>query len=134
MANSREPGISIIGAKELRRALKAAGKDLTQMNEAHRRVNAIVLPAAMAAAPRQSGALRKSIKASAARTRSTLKAGNRRKGGPTAVPYAAPIHWGWPARGIRQNAFLTDAAEKTRPRWVDEYQKAIDEIIEKEFK
>ena len=45
--------------------------------------------------------------------------------------YAGPIHWGWPRRGIKAQPFLVTAAEETRPEWLDEYEKALQAIVNK---
>lgn len=59
-------------------------------------------------APFRTGRLRDSIKASASKTgaSATVRAGTKVR-----VPYAGVIHWGWPARGIEPNEFITRALD-----------------------
>lgn len=51
------------------------------------------------------------------------------RAGRASVPYAGPIHWGWPARNIKANPFLLTAAEKRTPQIVDIYEKGISALI-----
>ena len=46
---------------------------------------------------------------------SRLAKGVRVSVGRATVPYAGAIHWGWPARNISAQPFLTDAAKQTEP-------------------
>ena len=117
------------GGRELRRTLRQAGSDLSELKAAHQKVVDAVLTEARTRAPRRTGNLAASRKATAAKTAGTVKGGNRRKG-PTGVPYAGPIHWGWPGHNIEPNTFLVDAAETTRPTWVGIYEQEIDRILD----
>ena len=47
------------------------------------------------------------------------------------MPYAGAIHWGWPARNIVGQPFLTDAAKATEPIWVAQYLADIQKIVDK---
>ena len=38
------------------------------------------------------------------------------RGGKASVPYAGPIHWGWPAKRIEPQPFLYDAVSDLRTR------------------
>ena len=50
--------------------------------------------------------------------------------GRASVPYAGAIHWGWPARNIRAQPFLTNAAASTEPTWVAQYLADIQKIVD----
>lgn len=90
------------------RAMKAAEADLTDLKAAHSTIADLVLAEAERRAPRRTGRLAASVRASATPSYSVVRAGR------ASVPYAAPIHWGWRARGIQQNPFLQDAIEDNR--------------------
>jgi hypothetical protein len=47
------------------------------------------------------------------------------------VPYAGPIHFGWPARNIRPNPFIYQVLDSRRDEVLKLYERRIDEIITK---
>lgn len=122
MANT--PAVEVIGGARLRRTMRKAGADLKQLTELNRRAAATVLPVATSAAPRRSGRL-----ASTGRVGATTRAGVVRFGRQS-VPYAGPIHYGWPARNIKAQPWAVDAAHNTESRWVEIYLAGIKEIID----
>lgn len=113
------------GAKELRASLKRAGADMKDFTAAHRAVSTLVAGRAGPATPRVSGRLAGSIRPGGTQTQAIARAGG------VAVPYANPIHWGWPARNIRASLFLTTTAADTEPEWTDIYMARLEEIIGK---
>lgn len=126
-------GVKVEGARELRAALKKAGLDLNDdIKDAHKTVAEIVTarartivpvaPASMTTAT--PGLLRDSIRPGATKTAAIARAGKK------AVPYAGPIHWGWFKRNIKPSLFLTRAASETEPKWVEEYEKKFDRILD----
>lgn len=117
--------VKVDGARELRRALGRAGTDLRQLNDAHRAASTIVAQAAGAYVPRRSGVLAASIRPQGTRARARVAAGG------AAVPYAGPIHWGWPARHIAPTLFITEAASNTEPIWTGRYEDEIAKIVGK---
>lgn len=117
--------LKIEGLAELVRTLKRAGVDVSELKDAHRRAGEIVAHEAAIRAPRRTGALAGSIKAAKQVRRARVQVGGAR------VPYAAPIHWGWPARGIGAQPFLTDAAQATEAQWTAQYVKDIETALAK---
>lgn len=126
-------GVRVDGARELRAALKKAGLDLTDdIKDAHKTVADIVTararvlvpvaPATMTTA--RPGLLRDSLRPGATKTAAIARAGKK------AVPYAGPIHWGWFKRNIQPALFLTRAASETEPKWVAEYEKKFDKVLD----
>jgi hypothetical protein len=47
------------------------------------------------------------------------------------VPYAAPIHWGWRARGISPQPFLTQGIEASQPQWTAAYEKGLQSDLDR---
>lgn len=113
------------GMRELRRELRRAGGDLGQLKEANRAAAQIVVPVAVAMAPKRTGALSESIRVGATQRAGIVRAGKK------LVPYAAPIHWGWPARGIEPHPWVSAAAQKTEEAWQAAYQAHIERILRK---
>jgi len=120
---ARGPQVRVEGAAKLRRALRAAGRDLTELKEANRRAAELVARKASARAPRRSGRLAGSLRPSKAARAARILAGS------AGVPYAGPIHWGWEARHIEPQPFISDTAEDTRPEWLRAYEADVDRII-----
>lgn len=113
-------GVHLEGAARLRRTLKAAGGDLSDLKEAHRHAAQYIMPAAVAGAPKLYGALAATLRVTANATGSRIRAGNRNK--KEGVPYAGVIHWGWPERKIRAQPWITQAAQETEPLWIKAYE------------
>jgi hypothetical protein len=116
-------GVRVEGARDLRRQLRAAGHDLGDLKAAHRAAADIVAADAARRAPKRTGRLAGNIRGSGTQTAAIVRVGGAR------VPYANPIHWGWPRRGIAANRFVTDAMAATEGRWTAAYQNAVDDIV-----
>lgn len=113
----------IQGLPRLRRALRQLDADVTDLKNANAAAAATVAAAAAARAPRRSGALAASVRGNRAASRATVRAGTAR------VPYAGPIHWGWPARGITAQPFVIDAARATEPVWLAAYARDLERAV-----
>jgi hypothetical protein len=119
------PVLQVDGARQLRATLKAAGDDLEDLKAVHATVARYVALRAAAMAPRRSGRLAASVRGNQAKTAATVRAGGAR------VPYANPIHWGWPRRHIASNPFLVNAAHTTEPTWTKYYLREVERIVGK---
>ena len=115
--------VRVEGLSELVRALRAAENSLDDLKTANQTASRIVLDAARVAAPRRTGRLAASGRVNRAAKKANVMFGNAR------VPYAQPIHWGWAARDIEAQPFVTTAAERTRPAWVAAYEHELQQII-----
>lgn len=97
--------IKVSGAKELRRAARNAGDDAKgELKDAHKQVADRVARRAERLAPRRSGALAGSVRGLGSQSKAQVAAGRGRT-----RDYAGVIHYGWPARNIEPNPYLTDA-------------------------
>jgi hypothetical protein len=119
--------VKVEGLARLTRTLKKAGADLKDLKDAHQRAGRTVAAAAQPRAPRgPTGKLAGSVRATKQAKRARVVAGS------SAVPYAAPIHWGWPARHIAARPFISEAATDTEPIWTaayrDDVEKALAEV------
>lgn len=125
------------GARELRRTLRQLGgpEIIALVKEEHKAIGRTVEEAAEAIAPRRTGRLATSMRSSGTNTMAVVRAGGAR------VPWAGPVHWGWPsrpnpARGwrggpIEENPFIAIAAGRTEPQWLDHYNQAMGRLIER---
>lgn len=125
---SQKHGVTVSGARELRRTLRKAGADMKELRTAHLEVAGIIIKSTRA--PYRKGLLEASLRAGATQTTAIARAGNNRKG-KTAVRYANPIHWGWRRRHIKPNPFLSLAAQRSEPRWFAAYARHIEQILSK---
>lgn len=141
MARPLQVEFQIEGLTKLRSEMRQLGIDSEDLKEAGKKAGKIVLREARRRAPVRTGALKNSLRVSATKRAVGML------GGKATVPYAAPIHWGWPAgsftyahrwtfrgnpsKGIAGNDFLSRAAWSTEMEWLPMYLKAVDEAIEK---
>lgn len=105
------------------RALTKAGADAQDMKDLMHSIGSIVVDAADA--PAKSGALAGTIRAGRGKTKAVVRAGGAR------TPYAGVIHYGWPARGISPQPFLTEALQANRSAVFAALEAGIDELISK---
>jgi hypothetical protein len=115
------PVVQVVGARQLRATMKRAGDDLGDLVDVHGEISRLVV--ASTRAPRRSGRLAGTVRGSGTKTVATVRAGR------SSVPYAGPIHYGWPARHIAPSPFLTDAAHGTEPAWRAMYLDAVEKIL-----
>ena len=118
---ARAPVVKVDGMRRLRRELKAAGLDLADLREVN--LSAARTVAQAAQPPRRTGRLAGSVRPGASRTAGVVRAGG------ALVPYAGPIHWGWPKHNIEPQPFLVDAAARTEPLWVEQYFAELDRVL-----
>lgn len=119
--------LEIEGLREVVRDLRALGNDSREdMKETHRKAGEIVAAAAKPLAPVRTGALSATITSSP-----TKYQGRVRIGRGASVPYAGPIHFGWPARRIAPQPFVYDALDGRRDEVKETYEKRMSELIER---
>lgn len=118
-------GVRVEGGRELRRSLRRAAGNLNDLKAAHGAAGAIVAAAAKPRAPRgPSGDLGASVRSSGTTTAAIVRAGY------ASVPYAGPIHWGWPARHIAPQPWLSTTAQATEPTWLAIYETAVERVLD----
>jgi hypothetical protein len=119
------PVVTVDGARRLVRTLREFGEGLDDLKDANAAVSALVAKAASDRAPRRSGALAASVRGSRQAAKAVVRVGSAK------VPYAGPIHWGWPKRGIPRRPFVLDAAAATQAEWLGEYTDNIQRLADK---
>jgi hypothetical protein len=120
-----KPEIKVEGARELKKALKDVENGIADLKAVHADAAAIVEVKATSLVPRRSGTLGDSIRSSGNKSGGVVRAGRAR------VPYAGPIHFGWPARNIAPQPFLYDALDDRRSEVIDVYEKRVGDLIKK---
>ena len=118
-----KPVVQVTGAKELRKALKHMGADLSDLTRTNKAAAEPVAQRAREIVPHVTGRLSRNIRATATRTQGLVAAGG------SAVPYAGPIHFGWPARNIQPQPFLYDALDQRGDQVVSVYEKHIGDLV-----
>lgn len=117
--------LEIEGLREVQRALKGLAEDSREdMKETHRKAGEIVAAAAKPLAPVLTGRLSATIQSSP-----TKYQGRVRIGRGASVPYAGPIHFGWPARRIAPQPFVYDALDSRREEVKQQYEQRMNELI-----
>jgi hypothetical protein len=115
--------IKLEGEKQLRKALRDFEDGTKDLKVVHAEAAKLVQLAARA--PVVSGALAASIRSSGTARSGVVRAGKK------SVPYAGPIHWGWPKRNIKANPFLSKALETETDEVVDVYEDGISKLLKK---
>ena len=119
-------GIKVEGARELSRTFRQIDKDLPrELRPIHRDTTTPVAALAEQLAPHRSGRLAGTVRVLASQRRGQVAAGR------ATVPYAGPIHWGWPLRNIAEQPFLTEALGRKQNEVVDIYMRGIDRLIDR---
>ena len=121
--------LQVTGLRDLQKAIKAAGDDLDPtaggLKDVNRSAAQVVVTAASPATPRKSGKLAGSLRVGATNRAGIVRAGK------SSVPYAGPIHWGWPARHIKARPWLADKAKATESQWTDVYLEAMNDLLDR---
>lgn len=130
---SDRAAVDVQGGRELRRKFKEAGDDMSDLKDLHLRLADDVAGTAKTLVPVRTGRLRNSIRGSGTKTSARVKVGNNRKSGPSALPYAKPIHFGWAARGIKPQPFIYEALDDRRQEVIDAYNDEVRQIIRRVF-
>ena len=122
--------VKIEGLSKLQRDLRKLSTDALDLNkeeflETNKRVAEIIIGESKKYVPVLTGALAQSVRNASTKKSAKVRAGN------VGVPYAGPIHFGWPSRGIRPNPFFYDAIDSRRDEVRDRYVDLVDKLTVK---
>lgn len=118
--------VRVTGLRETIAAAKTLDKKLPrELALIARDAARLVVPIAQSLVPRQSGTLGGTIRVAATARSGVVRAGSAQ------VPYAGPIHWGWPRHNIAPQPFLVDALAIAQPAIVDQYARDLESFIER---
>ncbi len=123
--------VQIQGLRELQRELAkiddgAMKKRLSQASKGA--AKEVLVPRMQKNAPRRSGDLGKAVRALSTSTRTRIAVGTNVK-----VPYAGPINFGWPSRGIRSQEFIYRTIVEEQEAFLEKYWGAIDTLVSRAF-
>lgn len=115
------PAIQVEGLDSLRRELRAVkDRELDkEMKAIHKDLAEQVVRRALPHVPVVTGALKRSVRAAGTVRDAVGRAGKK------SVPYAAVVHWHYGP------PFLRDAAEKVERDVVDQYDRAVAQMLDK---
>lgn len=122
--------IEVVGLTRLRSTMRKAGMDLGRLKTLNREAAEAVAPTARATAPSgppAGGHIASTVRVGATANAGVLRAGTGLRG---RFPYGGPLHWGWPARNIKAQPWLAQAAQATEGRWTDIYQEGVEGILD----
>lgn len=120
---AQRPGVQVTGATEIRRELKRAGESLRELREINLKAANVVAAEGRQMVPRLTGMLGRTIRPTATNAMGSVWAGKR------LVPYAGPIHFGWPARNIAPQPFLYEALDKRGAQVAAKYEEEVARLI-----
>jgi len=113
--------LEVEGLNKLTAALRKAGVEVRDMKAANERVGDVVVQGARPITPKRTGALASSIKPAKRASGVIVRAGGGR------VRYAKFVEYGTRKMGAR--SYLVKAAHDTQPRWMDEYEKELQVLM-----
>lgn len=117
--------LEIDGLREALRDIRRLGDDARDdMKDTHRKAGEIVAAVARGIAPVRTGRLASTIISAP-----TQRQGRVRVGRGQSIPYAGPIHFGWPARRIKPQPFIYDALDQRADEVRRVYETRIGELI-----
>lgn len=128
MPSVSHDAVQVQGARRLRQTLQRAGISLEDLKAAHREAGGIVSRRSKVTAPVSNNDgrhIRDTIRVGATKTAAIIRAGGK------ALPYGNPIHWGWYARHIKPQPWVSYAAQDTETQWTDLYWSAVETIMSK---
>jgi hypothetical protein len=119
----REGGVRVrvTGFGAVTRKLSRAGADSEDMRSLMQHLGSIVVDGAHA--PVRSGATAATLRAGRGKTKAVVRAGGAR------APGAGVTHYGWPARGIRAQPFLTDALRERHNQVLAALERGIQQLL-----
>lgn len=127
------PAVKLEGVSRLVRTLREAEGKLDDLKDVNAKIATLAAVAIAAEAPRRSGRLAASVRGNRAARRATVSAGR------ASVPYAGPVHWGWPRRRppakggpIAPNEFGVRGLERIEPTaerlYIDGIQRILSDV------
>lgn len=115
--------LKVEGLGRTLRYMSKAGADAGDMKSLMHTIGEVVVRAAKP--PHDSGALGRTLRAGRGKTKAVVRAGGAR------APYAGVIHYGWPARHIAPQPFLSTAIQQTRAQILHELDDGLVDILRK---
>lgn len=116
--------VQVDGLRELVRDLEAAGTELEDLKDVFAEIASEAAAVAAPAVPRRTGALAATTRGNRAKNKAVVTIGKAR------TPYAGPIIWGWPARGIKASPVVPRTNQYMETRAPELLEAGIDRLME----
>lgn len=116
-------GFKVQGLNQVVRALQQTGVEVDDLKDAFSKIAAVGAQRAAAHAPKKSGRLAGDIRGNRAKSKAVVAAGR------ASVPYAGPINYGWPSRGIKASEFMQAADQDMQPIAIQMLENEINKVI-----
>lgn len=116
-------GVRVEGLSRVVRELKALGLDVEDLKDAFATIAVEATNAVLKHTPRKSGRLAGSVRGNRAQGKAVVRAGR------ASVPYAGPINYGWPERGIAPALFMQEGDKEMQPIAVQRLEEEINRKI-----
>ena len=116
-------GFRVEGLNKVVRDLQTLGVEVEDLKTAFASIALEGAHVASTFAPHKSGALAGDVRGNRAKSKAVVTAGRVR------VPYAGPINYGWPARGIAASGFMQKADEVMQPVAIQRLEEEINQQI-----
>lgn len=117
--------VKITGLNQVVRDLAALGVELDDMKDVMAAIATEGSKVMARFVPKKSGALRSTVRGNRAKARAVVTAGRAK------VPYAGPINYGWPARGIQPANFTGRTDAVMEPKALQMLDNGIQQLIRK---
>lgn len=117
--------LRVEGVSRLVRTLRDAEVDLDELKDVTAAAGLLAAAAIRPLVPVRRGRLVGSMRSNRAARRATVSLGR------ASVPYAGPIHWGWPARNIPAQPFGEEGLQLAEPAITELYVTGIEKILDR---
>lgn len=116
--------VQVEGLREFIRALEQAGVELDDLKDIFGEIASESAAVAAPAVPRRTGALASTTRGNRAKNKAVVTIGKAR------TPYAAPIVWGWPARGIKASPVVPRTNQYMETRAPELLETGLERLME----
>lgn len=120
--------IEVVGLKRLRASMRAAGLDVRDLRDLNKKAASVAEPwvrARTPVGPAERGHIKSTVRSGGSGSAGVIRVGGK------ARPYAGVVHYGWPARNIRPNTWVVDAAKHSERAWTQVYIRGIEDILDR---
>ena len=115
--------VEITGLRSTIRDLQRMGVEAEELKDLMGSIGDLIADAARPLARRATGTMAGSIRPGRVKTRAVIRAGGAR------IPYAGVQHYGWAARNITPNPYLTQALQARQAAVFAELDKGLQRLI-----
>lgn len=118
-------GVRVEGLSRKIRQLKDLGLEIDDLKDAFASIAAEASARVARHVPTRTGRLAASVRGNRAQSKAVVRAGK------AAVPYAGPINYGWPKRGITPALYMQAGDKEMQPIAVTRLEQGIEQAIRK---